>query len=127
MESPITTETRLEELGLSVRTLNALRGVGCNTVEDALKIDLATPIRGLGRMAKEELLAKLEHSGFAHPEAGQPTSDITRLERNLERIEERLDTTLRAISREVRSARQRLRKLKERAAPTQPGDSPTSG
>jgi hypothetical protein len=30
----------LEALGLSVRTLNALKGVGCATIEDVLRLDL---------------------------------------------------------------------------------------
>ena len=111
-------ETGLNEIGLSVRTLNALRGVGCNTVEDVLRLDLSTPIRGLGRIAKQELLGKLERAGFSHPESGQPASEISRLERNLERIEERVDATLRAITREVHAARQRLAKLKDRTSQT---------
>jgi hypothetical protein len=111
-------ETGLSEIGLSVRTLNALRGVGCNTVEDVLRLDLSTPKRGLGRIAKQELLAKLERAGFSHPESGQPASEISRLERNLERIEERVDATLRAIAREVHAARQRLAKLKDRTSQT---------
>lgn len=111
-------ETGLSELGLSVRTLNAVRGVGCNTVEDVLRLDLSTPIRGLGRIAKQELLGKLERAGFSHPESGQPASEISRLERNLERIEERVDATLRAITREVHAARQRLAKLKDRTSQT---------
>src|SRR5437016_3183151 len=34
-------ESPVEDLGLSVRTRNALRAVGCKTVEDALRLDLS--------------------------------------------------------------------------------------
>ena len=87
-------------------------------MEDVLRLDLSTPIRGLGRIAKQELLGKLERAGFSHRESGQPASEISRLERNLERIEERVDATLRAITREVHAARQRLAKLKDRTSQT---------
>src|SRR5436309_7207772 len=42
-------ESPLEDLGLSVRTRNALHGVGCHTVDDALRLDLSSSGRGLGR------------------------------------------------------------------------------
>lgn len=107
----------LEALGLTVRTRNALKSVGCSTVEDVLRLDIQTPIRGLGRKAKEELLTKLDDAGLAHPSAGQP-SEIRMLERSLERIEERVDAALGSVAKEIRSARQRLRKLKARAPQT---------
>jgi hypothetical protein len=107
-------ESPLEALGLSVRTRNALKGVGCSTVEDVLRLDIQTPIRGLGRKAKEELITKLDDAGLTHPSAGQP-SEIRMLERSLERIEERVDAALGSVAKEIRSARLRLRKLKSRA------------
>ncbi len=103
----------LEQLGLSVRTRNALKGVGCSTVEDVLRLDIQSPIRGLGRKAKEELLGKLDEAGYSHPAAGHP-SEITMLERSLSRIEERIDATLGSVAKEIRFARQRLRKLRAR-------------
>src|SRR3954470_8844136 len=110
-------ESPLEALGLSVRTRNALKGVGCSTIEDVLRLDIQTPIRGLGRKAKEELLTKLDDAGLAHPSAGQ-SSEIRMLERSLERIEERVDAALGSVAKEIRSARLRLRKLKARAPQT---------
>ena len=103
----------LEALGLSVRTSNALKGVGCATIDDVLRLDIHAPIRGLGRKAKEELLAKLNDAGLVHPLAGNP-SEIRMLERSLARIEERVDAALGLVAKEIRSARQRLRKLKTR-------------
>jgi hypothetical protein len=113
----LSADSPLEALGLSVRTRNALKGVGCATVEDVLRLDIQAPIRGLGRKAKEELLTRLDDVGLAHPLAGQP-SEIRMLERSLERIEERVDAALGSVAKEIRSARQRLRKLKARAPQT---------
>src|SRR5438067_3527327 len=87
----IPVESPLEALGLSVRTRNALRGVGCNAVEDVLRLDLQTPIRGLGRKAKEELLTKLDEAGFTYAADGQRASEIKLLDRNLERIQKQVN------------------------------------
>lgn len=115
--SALPPESPLEALCLSVRTRNALKGVGCSTVDDVLRLDIQAPIRGLGRKAKEELLTKLEDAGLAHPLAGQ-SSEIRMLERSLEKIEERVDAALGSVAKEIRSARQRLRRLKARATQT---------
>jgi hypothetical protein len=116
---PLPETASLEELGLSVRTRNALKGVGCNTVGDVLRLDLERPIRGLGKLAKEELLIKLERAGSPHPSEAEAAADITRLERNLERMQRRLDAALLSISRELEAARQRVRRLRIR--PIGPG------
>ena len=105
-------DSRVEELGLSVRTRNALRGVGCDTIADILRLDIGSPVRGLGKIAREELLLKLERAGFSHPSDAQPANEITRIERNLERMQQRVDSTLGALSKEIRVARQRLRRLR---------------
>ena len=115
---PIPAESPLEVLGLSVRTRNALRAVGCNTVEDVLRLDLETPIRGLGRKAKDEMLTKLGEAGFSDPAEGERASEIQLLERNLERMQRRVNAALGAVAKEIRSARERLRKLKPGAPQT---------
>lgn len=109
VESP--SETRLEELGLSVRTRNAVRSVGCVTVSDLLQLDLEAPIRGLGRKAKEELLTKLGAAGFAHPK-GVVASEIRRIERNLDRVQRRVELALGEVTREIQQAIERIQKLK---------------
>jgi hypothetical protein len=113
---PLADASAIEEIKLSVRTRNALRGVGCMTIADVLRLDLERPVRGLGKLAKEELLLKLERAGFPHPSDGQPANEITRLERSLERIEHRIDSTLGTLSKELRAARQKLRRLRIRAS-----------
>ena len=101
----------VEALGLPVRTRNALRGIGCNTVEDVLKLDLSASVRGLGPKSKEQLLDRLARTGFHHPAIEeQPASEIKVLERSLERMQSRIDRALGAVTKEIRLLRQRLRK-----------------
>jgi DNA-directed RNA polymerase alpha subunit len=109
---PVSTESRLEDLGLPVRARNALRAAGCQTIADVLRLDLAQPIRGLGRKAKDDLLEKLAEAGFSHPGDEQRASEISMLERSLAKIEDRVDAALAAIAKDLRSARQRLRRMK---------------
>ena len=109
---PVSAESRLEELGLPVRARNALRAAGCQSIADILRLDLAVPIRGLGRKAKEELFEKLAEAGYSHPADEQRASEITMLERSLKKIEERMDSALSLVTKELRSARLRLQRLK---------------
>jgi hypothetical protein len=114
----ISAESPIEALGVSVRACNALHAAGCNTVDDVLRLDLGLPIRGLGRKAKEDLFERLAEAGFSHPADAQRASEVTLIERSLQRIEERVDGTFAAIAKELRVARQRLRRLK--SGPTEP-------
>jgi hypothetical protein len=109
----ISLESAVEDLGLSVRTRNALRAIGCDTVEKVLALDLSSSVRGLGRKTKEELLTALELGGFRHPALEQhPASEIQVLERSLDKMQTRVDAALVAISKEIRLLRQRLRKTR---------------
>jgi Bacterial RNA polymerase, alpha chain C terminal domain len=102
----------VEDLGLSVRTRNALRGIGCDTLEDLLGLDLSASARGLGRKTKDELLTALEGTAFRHPAAEQePASEMRILERSLDRIESRVEDALGAVAKEIRLLKQRLRKV----------------
>jgi DNA-directed RNA polymerase alpha subunit len=101
----------VEALGLPVRTRNALRGIGCNTVDDVLKLDLSASVRGLGPKSREQLLDRLARAGFHHPAIEeQPASEIKILERSLERMQSRIDRALGAVAKEIRLLKQRLRK-----------------
>src|SRR4051794_9716 len=101
---PVSAESRLEDLGLPVRARNALRAAGCHTIDDVLRLDLAQPIRGLGRKAKDELMEKLAEAGYSLPGEEQLASEISMLERSLARIEERVDVALAAIAKDLKSA-----------------------
>ena len=107
-------ESPLEELGLSVRARNALRSVGCDTIADVLRLDLAQPVRGLGKLAREELLSKLDRAGIPHPSEARPVNDIALLEHSLERIEHRIHSAFGALSKEIHAARHKLRRLRAR-------------
>jgi DNA-directed RNA polymerase alpha subunit len=109
---PASAASRLEDLGLPVRARNALRAAGCQTIDDILRLDLAKPIRGLGRKAKEELFEKLVEAGYPHPADEHRASELSMLERSLEKIEERMDAALTLVSKELRTARLRLQRLK---------------
>lgn len=104
-------ESAVEDLGLSVRTRNALRAIGCDTVEHVLALDLGTAVRGLGRKTKDELLAALERGGFRHPALeSQPASEIQTLERSLDRMQLRVDAALGAVAKEIRLLKVKLKK-----------------
>jgi hypothetical protein len=102
-------ESPVEDLGLSVRTRNALRAVGCKTVEEALELDLSSTIRGLGRTTREELLTRLESAGFEHPAMeSQPASEMQLIERRLERMQQRIERALGTVAQEVLLVRKKL-------------------
>lgn len=114
-------ESPVEDLGLSVRTRNALRGVGCHTVEDALRLDLSSSVRGLGRKTKDELVTMLERAGFHHPLLDEPpNSEIRILERSLERMQNRLDRAVAVVTKEIRFLKERLRKKTSSRAARRP-------
>jgi hypothetical protein len=115
-------ESPVEALGLPVRTRNALRGIGCHTVEDVLRLDLSSSVRGLGPKSKELLLGRLARAGFHHPAIeDRPASDMKILERSLERMQDRIDRALGAVAKEIRLIKQRLRKRM-----AEPGPDPQS-
>jgi hypothetical protein len=108
-------ESAVEDLGLSVRTRNALRAIGCVTVNDVLALDLSSSVRGLGRKTKDELLRALESAGFRHPSSEQePSSEIRVLDRSLERMQTRVEAALGSITKEIRLLRQRIHKASDK-------------
>ena len=112
----------VEELGLSARGRNALRGVGCATIEDVLRLDLSTAVRGLGRKTREEVAVKLKRAGFQLWIAEEPASEIRAFERSLERMQGRIDAALSVVAKEIWHLRQRLRKkMQEQETPHEDG------
>ena len=104
-------ESAIEQLGLPVRTCNALRAIGCKTIGDVQRLDLSAPVRGLGAKSKASLLKRLSLKGFSHPgveEASAP--EIRLLERSLERIQRRVEWALGSVAREMAAVKQRLHK-----------------
>ena len=107
-------ESPLEHLGLSVRARNALKGVGCQTISDLLRLDLERPVRGFGKLAREEVLAKLESAGIPHPSVSRPSQEMALLDHSLQRLEQRIHSAFGALSKEVHAVRHKLRRLRAR-------------
>jgi hypothetical protein len=102
-------EAPVEELGLSVRTRNAVRGMGCVTIDDVLHLNLSSSWRGMGEKTKAELLTALERAGFEHPcHEAQPDSEIQMLDRRLARVQDRIDRALESVAKEIRIVRRKL-------------------
>jgi len=107
---PISLDSPIEDLALSSRARNALRSLGCDSVQDALRLDLSGS-RGIGRKTKGEVLAALESSGFPHPRLDEPSQSVIRsLDRSLERMHGRISAALGAITKEIAQVQKRLRK-----------------
>jgi Bacterial RNA polymerase, alpha chain C terminal domain len=108
-------DSKVEDLSISVRTRNTLRAIGCETVEDVLELDLSSPIRGLGRKTKDEMLTALDRAGFPHPAIqDQPATEMRVLELGLERMQVRVESALGAVVKEIRLLKQRLQKVTPR-------------
>jgi hypothetical protein len=108
---PLDFESAIEDLGLPVRTRNALRGIGCKTIADVMRLDLSAPLRGLGTKSKKMLLEKLGTEGFCHPRAKEPpVAEFRLLERSLERIQRRVDRAFGAVTKEISAVKQKLRR-----------------
>jgi hypothetical protein len=108
---PLELESAVEDLGLPVRTRNALRSIGCKTIGDVMRLDLSAPVRGLGTKSKKMLLEKLGTEGFCHPGAKEPpAAEFKLLERSLERIQRRVDRAFGAVTKEISAVKQKLRR-----------------
>ena len=104
-------ESPIEELPIPMRARNALRGIGCTTIADVLRLDMTGSVRGLGRKTKQELLAALELAGFRHPMLEeQPVAEVHLLERSLKRIEDKLEIALAGVGKELHFLRRTIRK-----------------
>jgi len=107
---PVVLDSPIEDLALSSRARNALRSLGCDSVQDVLRLDLSGS-RGIGRKTRGEVLAVLRSSGLPHPKLDEPSqSDIRSLDRSLERMHGRISAALGAVAKEIALVQKRLRK-----------------
>ena len=114
-------ESPIEDLALSSRARNALRGLGCGSVDDVLRLNLQGSVRGIGNKTRVEVFAALRSSGLPHPEWDDlRESEIRRLSRNLERVHTKVSAALGTVAREIAAVQKRLRKYLE----TRNGGSP---
>jgi len=106
---PLDSESAIEDLGLPVRTRNALRGIGRKTIGDVMRLDLAAPVRALGTKSKKMLLEMLGTEGFCHAGAKEPAvAEFKLLERSLERIQRHVDRAFGTVTKEISAVKQRL-------------------
>jgi Bacterial RNA polymerase, alpha chain C terminal domain len=111
---PVVLESPIENLALSSRARNALRSLGCNSVQDILRLDLSGPVRGIGRKTRGEVLTALRSSGLPHPGLDELLdSDIRSLDRSLERMHGRISVALGAVTKEIAMVQKKLRKRME--------------
>jgi hypothetical protein len=107
---PIVLDSPIEDLALSSRARNALRSLGCDSVQDVLRLDLSGS-RGIGRKTRGEVLAVLRTSGLPHAKLEEPSpSEIRSLDRSLERMHGRISAALGAVAREIALVQKRLRR-----------------
>jgi hypothetical protein len=107
----ISQDSLIEDLVLSVRARNALRSLGCRTVQDLLRLDLLGPMRGIGSKTRIEVLGALRGSGLPVPEwDGPPDEEIRSIHRSLERMHGKVAAALGAVSREIATVQKRLHK-----------------
>jgi hypothetical protein len=111
---PVMLESPIEDLVSSSRARNALRSLGCATVQDVLQLDLSGPVRRVGRKTRSEVLAALRSSGLRHPAMDRRReSEIKTLDRSLERMQSKISAALEAVTKEIATVQKKLRKRLE--------------
>ncbi len=84
---------------------NALRRLGCRTVNDILQLDLSGTLPRVGGKSRMEVLVALQSAGFRHPSLDRdPLAGVTSLARSLERI----NVALRSVAKEVSVVQRQL-------------------
>ena len=107
-------ESPIEDLVSSSRARNALRSLGCSTVQDVLQLDLSGPVRRVGRKTRTEVLTALRNSGLRHPALDRRReSEFKTLDRSLERMQSRISTALESVAKEIAAVQKKLRKRLE--------------
>jgi hypothetical protein len=107
-------ESPIEDLVSSSRARNALRSLGCSTVQDVLQLDLAGPVRRIGRKTQGEVLSALRNSGLRHPALDRRRdSEMKTLDRSLDRLQNKINTALETVAKEIATVQKRIRKRLE--------------
>jgi len=110
---PVVLESPVEDLALSPRALNVLRGLGCGRVQDVLGRDLSS-VRGMGPKTRDEVCAALRKAGLPHLELDEPLdSEIRSLDRSLVRMHDRISTALGTVAKEIALLQKRLQRRME--------------
>ena len=110
----MTPDRPLEELQLSVRARNALRRLGCETVDDVFHLDFNGSLRQLGSKTRSEVLNQLGAFGFRPVLAAKPLmAEMSRIARSLDRAQSRINSAFESVIREIRGLQDRIEKLSE--------------
>lgn len=105
----ITPQSPIEDLALSIRACNALHHLGCGTVDDVLRLNLAGSTPRVGEKTKMEVMSALQAAGFRHPALDRgPVEGVTSLARSLDRMQNRIDLALRSVAKEVSVVQRQL-------------------
>ena len=105
----VTLQSAIEELELSNRSRNALRRLGCRTVNDILQLDLSGSLPRIGGKSRMEVLVALQGAGFRHPSLDRdPAAGVTSLAKSLERMQDRINVALRSVAKEVSVVQRQL-------------------
>src|SRR5258708_6155941 len=117
----ITLQSAIEEMALSNRVRNALRRLGCRTVNDILQLDLSGTLPRVGGKSRMEVLVALQSAGFRHPSLYRdPLAGVTSLTLSLERMHDRINVALRSVVQELKVCHRLVR-------PGIPGDVTRAG
>jgi hypothetical protein len=111
----LTIDSPVQDLGVSMRTLNQLRDLGCATVADVLSASLTGSAIGAG--ARSELFECLRGHGLRHSadESTPPNADLKRLEKQLHDLSRQMDESMAAWNVRLRNMEARLHKLSSKA------------
>lgn len=105
----VTANSPVEDLGLSVRARNQLHDLGCNTVEDVLRLDLSTC--HMGRRSRHEVLESLKRWGFRQAAEAGRASDLQRVSAQLRDLRDQIDENARLWRNKVDGIEARLQRL----------------
>ena len=99
-------------MALSVRARNALHRLGCQTVEDVLRLDFSASLRQLGSKTRAEVLGQLGKAGLRPFLLERPSeTEMRRIAHSLDRMQSRMHATFESVMRELRTLQDRLKKI----------------
>ena len=109
-------ETKIEELGLSIRAYNCLKRAGINNISDILKIkkEELQRTRNLGFKAFEEILTKLEGHGFVFNQDGKLVLGDNEEKTEIKESQEELKTTNKGQRNIENKTQQELENMSEK-------------
>lgn len=106
-------DSPIEVLGLSMRSRNALRKLGCDTIQSLLDRDFSRAVRGFGSISRHEVATALIRHGLNPPptlESREPT--VAALAQDVSELRQRLEYTYRLWLTHIERLEESVRKLR---------------